>query len=68
MSGGVEARLAAMKVYLAAGYATVSEALAARSRSPQECTAHAMAVTSEVACVLTVSERTADALLAMPSP
>ncbi len=60
---GMEARLAALKVHLAAGYAAVSEALAAQARSPQERTARQMAVTAEVAGVLTVSERTANALL-----
>jgi hypothetical protein len=58
-----EARLAALKVHLAAGYAAAAEALAAPARSPQERTAQEMAVTAEVACVLTVSERTAAALL-----
>ena len=58
-----EARLAALKVHLAAGYAAAAEALAAPARSPQEHTAQEMAVTAEVACVLTVSERTAAALL-----
>ncbi|MFJ5695480.1 DUF222 domain-containing protein [Arthrobacter sp. NPDC093125] len=60
---GMEARLAALKVHLAAGYAAVSEALAAQARSAQERTARQMAVTAEVAGVLTVSERTAGALL-----
>jgi hypothetical protein len=59
----VEAQVAALKVQLAAGYATAAEALAARACSVQERTARRMAVTAEVASVLTVSERTADALL-----
>ncbi|MBT2597170.1 HNH endonuclease signature motif containing protein [Arthrobacter sp. ISL-72] len=61
--GRMEARLAALKVHLAAGYAAAAEALAAPAKSPQEHTAQEMAVTAEVACVLTVSERTAGALL-----
>jgi len=59
----VEAQVAALKVQLAAGYATVAESLAARACSAQQRTAQRMAVTAEVASVLTVSERTADALL-----
>ncbi|MFJ5694105.1 DUF222 domain-containing protein [Arthrobacter sp. NPDC093125] len=60
---GLEARLAALKVQLIAAYAAAAEALAAQARSPQERTAREMAVTAEVAGVLTVSERTANALL-----
>ncbi len=60
----MEARLAALKVHFAAGYARTSVAMAAPAVSPQERTAQAMAVTAEVACVLTVSERSAAALLA----
>ena len=59
----VEARMAALKVHLAAGYANAARAMAAPALSPQEHTAQDMAVTAEVACVLTVSERTAGALL-----
>ncbi|MBT2593950.1 HNH endonuclease signature motif containing protein [Arthrobacter sp. ISL-72] len=62
-AGRAEARLAALKVHLAAGYAAAAEALAAPAKSPQEHTAQEMAVTAEVACVLTVSERSAGALL-----
>jgi hypothetical protein len=62
--GGLEARMAALKVHFAAGYAHAATALAAPAGSPQECTAQEMAVTAEVACVLTVSERSAAALLA----
>ncbi|MDQ4046094.1 MAG: 13E12 repeat family protein, partial [Actinomycetota bacterium] len=61
--GRMEAPMAALKVHLAAGYAAAADALAARARSAQERRAHQMAVTAEVACALTVSERTADALL-----
>lgn len=59
-----EARLAALKVHFAAGYADAAIALAPPAVSPQAHTAQDMAVTAEVACVLTVSERTAGALLA----
>ncbi|MEO5319706.1 endonuclease, partial [Arthrobacter sp. CC3] len=62
--GGLEAMLAALKVHFAAGYAHAAAALAAPAGSPRECTARDMAVTAEVACVLTVSERSAAALLA----
>ena len=60
----MEARLAALKVYFTTGYAAAAEAIAAPAASPQERTARQMAVTAEVACVLTVSERSAAALLA----
>ncbi len=60
----MEARLAALKVYFAAGYAAAAVALTAPTASPQERTTQQMAVTAEVACVLTVSERSAAALLA----
>ncbi|WP_223913944.1 HNH endonuclease signature motif containing protein [Arthrobacter sp. NicSoilC12] len=60
----MEARLAALKVHFAGGYARVAVAMAGPAVSPQERTAQEMAVTAEVACVLTVSERSAAALLA----
>ena len=59
----LEARTAALKVQLAADYARAARFLAPPAASPQERTAQDMAVTAEVACVLTVSERTAGALL-----
>ena len=59
----LEARTAALKVQLAADYARAARFLAPPAASPQEQTAQEMAVTAEVACVLTVSERTAAALL-----
>ncbi|CAN7540444.1 DUF222 domain-containing protein [Arthrobacter sp. LjRoot14] len=62
-AGSMEAMLAAVKVHFAAGYAAAAAALAAPVVSPQERTARDMAVTAEVACVLTVSERSAAALL-----
>ncbi|MFJ5700360.1 DUF222 domain-containing protein [Arthrobacter sp. NPDC093139] len=61
--GRMEAQLAALKVHFAAGYAAAAEALAGPASSPQERTAQEIAVTAEVACVLTVSERSAAALL-----
>lgn len=60
----VEAGMAALKVRLAAGYADAAAAMAAPAVSPQERTAQDMAMTAEVACVLTVSERSAGAFLA----
>jgi hypothetical protein len=59
----VEARMAALKVHFAAGYASAAMAMTAPALSPQEHACQEMAVTAEVACVLTVSERTAGALL-----
>jgi hypothetical protein len=59
----LEAQSAALKVRTAAEIAEGSMALASPAASPQEHTAQEMAVVAEVACVLTVSERTAGALL-----
>ena len=60
----LEARSAAVKVRLAAEYARGFHGrLAPPAASPQERTAQEMAVVAEVACVLTVSERSASALL-----
>ncbi|HEY9355080.1 MAG TPA: DUF222 domain-containing protein [Arthrobacter sp.] len=64
VSARVDAMLAALTVRLAAGFADKSMALAAPARTPGEHTAQEMGVVSEVACVLTVSERSASALLA----
>ncbi|WP_314194282.1 DUF222 domain-containing protein [uncultured Arthrobacter sp.] len=61
--GRLEARLAALKVRLTAGYSTLDEALAVPSSSRREGTAREMSVTAEVAGALTVSERSAGALL-----
>ncbi|WP_426989630.1 DUF222 domain-containing protein [Pseudarthrobacter sp. Y6] len=58
-----EARMAALKVHLAAEYADTAKAMAAPAMSPQESSAQEMGLVAEVACVLTVSERTAGALL-----
>ncbi|MCX6500460.1 MAG: DUF222 domain-containing protein [Arthrobacter sp.] len=59
----LEAGMAALKARLAADYVRAAAALAAPAVSPQECTAQEMTVIAEVACVLTVSERTAGAFL-----
>ncbi|MET3949900.1 hypothetical protein ABIB29_000721 [Arthrobacter sp. UYEF36] len=58
-----EARAAALNVRFAAEYLRATTALACPAASPQECTAREMAVVAEVACVLTVSERTASSFL-----
>jgi hypothetical protein len=58
-----EAGAAALKVHLTAEYAQAATALAPPAASPQERTAQEMAIVAEVACVLTVSERSAGALL-----
>jgi hypothetical protein len=52
-----------LKVHLAAGYAEASAAIASPAVTAQEATAQEMSTIAEVACVLTVSERTAAALL-----
>ncbi|WP_082575851.1 HNH endonuclease signature motif containing protein [Arthrobacter sp. Soil762] len=60
----LDAKSAALKVWLAAGYSAAAEALAGPAESPQDHTGQEMAVVAEVACALTVSERSAGALLA----
>ncbi|WP_066285030.1 HNH endonuclease signature motif containing protein [Arthrobacter sp. B6] len=60
----VEAILAAWKVQFTAGYSTKSLALTAPATTPGEHTAQDMGVVADVACALTVSERSASALLA----
>jgi hypothetical protein len=62
-SARVDAMMAAFRVRLTAGFADKAAALDAQARSPGEHTAQERAVVSEVACVLTVSERSASALL-----
>jgi len=62
-SARVDAMMAAFRVRLAAGFADKAAALDAPARSPGEHTAQERAVVSEIACVLTVSERSASALL-----
>jgi len=58
-----EARMAALKARLIADYTRAAKALAPPTRSPQECTAQEMSTVAEIACVLTVSERAAGALI-----
>ncbi len=60
----LDAKSAALKAWLAAGYTAAAEALAGPATSPEDNTGQEMAVIAEVACVLTVSERAAGALLA----
>ncbi|PTT66258.1 endonuclease, partial [Arthrobacter sp. HMWF013] len=57
----INAQVAAVTVHAAAGYAGTAQALAAPDVSDR---AQEMAVVAEVACALTVGERTAGALLA----
>ena len=59
----VESRVAALKVRLAAGYVHLAEVLAGPAATPQDCTAREMRTAAEVAGVLTVSERSASALM-----
>ncbi|MDN4646349.1 HNH endonuclease signature motif containing protein [Arthrobacter sp. PsM3] len=59
----LEAGVAALKVRLAAEYVQATRALASPGVSPHGHTVQEMAMTAEVAGVLTVSERTADAFL-----
>ncbi|MDP9694669.1 UNVERIFIED_ORG: hypothetical protein J2X79_002228 [Arthrobacter globiformis] len=60
---GMEARLAAVKVGLAEGFAAAEEALAPPGASPQDRTVRRMSATAEVAGALTVSEGAAERLL-----
>jgi hypothetical protein len=60
----LEARTAALKVRATATYVEATSAIAPPAASPQEMTAQEMSLVAEVACVLTVSERSAGALLA----
>jgi hypothetical protein len=59
----LEARAAALKVRLSAEYARAVRSLASEAASPQESAAREMALTAEIACVLTVSERTSWAFM-----
>ncbi|MHA7290951.1 HNH endonuclease signature motif containing protein [Arthrobacter sp. MDT3-24] len=59
-----EAKMAALKVQAVADYDDAAQALAGPATSPEDNTGQEMAVVAEVACVLTVSERSAGALLA----
>ena len=60
----LQAKTAALTVRGAAGFNCAAQAIAPSAASPQEHTAQEMAVVAEVACVLTVGERSAAALLA----
>ncbi|TAP43672.1 HNH endonuclease signature motif containing protein [Arthrobacter sp. S39] len=64
VSARVGAMVAGLTVRLVSGFADKSEAMAAPATSPGQHTAQEMGVVSEVACALTVSERSASALLA----
>ena len=59
----VEARFAALKVLLAAAYVRATDALAAPAVALQDAKCQEMAVTAEVACVLTVGAGIAGAFL-----
>ncbi|MDQ0030430.1 HNH endonuclease signature motif containing protein [Arthrobacter bambusae] len=59
----LEARTAALKTKLAADYVRAARSLVSPVASPHERTAQELALVAEVACVLTVSERTAGAFL-----
>jgi hypothetical protein len=60
---GMEARLAAVKVHLVAGFSAVEEAMSPPGTSAQDRTVRRMSVTAEVAGALTVSEGAAERLL-----
>jgi hypothetical protein len=60
----IEAATAAAKIRLAAGFTEADTAVAPLAAPPQERTAWEMSAIAEVACVLTVSERSAAALMA----
>ncbi len=60
----MEAMLAARKVRFTAGFADATRAMSPPDEHPHQRLAREMGVVAEVACALTVSERTASALLA----
>ncbi len=60
----LESRTAALKVRTTATYLEAATAIAPPAASPREQTAQEMSIVAEIACVLTVSERTAGALIA----
>ncbi|WP_164198994.1 HNH endonuclease signature motif containing protein [[Micrococcus luteus] ATCC 49442] len=62
-AAGLEAMVAAVKVHAAGGYDEAAQVIAGPIMSPQEQTAQDMSIVAEVACALTVSERTAGGLL-----
>ena len=59
-----EAQIAALKVEAAARYTETAASLASPLVSAQDAAAREMAITAGVACVLTIGERAAGALLA----
>ena len=59
----MEAMIAAVKVHAAAGYDEAARMIVGPIFSPQEQTAQEMGIVAEVACALTVSERTGSGLL-----
>ena len=59
-----DAQSAALKVRLAAGYADAERSMMSPSAGPLERKVNEIAIVSEVACVMTVSERSAAAFLA----
>ncbi|MFY9635144.1 MAG: DUF222 domain-containing protein, partial [Cellulosimicrobium cellulans] len=62
-AAGLEAMVAAVKVHAAGGYDEAAQVIAGPIMSPREQTAQEMGIVAEVACALTVSERTAGGLL-----
>ncbi|QOD04073.1 HNH endonuclease signature motif containing protein [Pseudarthrobacter sp. BIM B-2242] len=62
-AAGLEAMVAAVKVHAAGGYDEAGQAIAGPIMSPKDHTAQDMSIVAEVACALTVSERTAGGLL-----
>ncbi|HEY9358498.1 MAG TPA: DUF222 domain-containing protein [Arthrobacter sp.] len=60
----IEAMLAARKVRFTAGFANATRAMSPPDEQPHQRLARDMGVVAEVACALTVSERSASALLA----
>ncbi|TQJ59507.1 HNH endonuclease [Arthrobacter sp. SLBN-83] len=59
----IEAVTAAAKVQLLAAYANAADALEVPAETPYESSAREMSLVAEVACVLTIGERAASALL-----
>ncbi|MBE4717799.1 HNH endonuclease signature motif containing protein [Pseudarthrobacter sp. AB1] len=62
-TAGMEAMMAAVKVHAVNGFDEAAQAIAAPITSPGDQTAQDMGIQAEVACAMTVSERTAGALL-----
>ena len=63
-AAGMEARLAAVKVHLGAGFVAAEAAMAVPEESPSVGAVREMSVTASVACALTVSEGAAARFLA----